>query len=140
MITKEQNIATNTLLAAAIGCFMQFTVGIFVLLSPLVFDNIIVPLIGQKESVTYFMAISNRFIKAPFVFILGVIILLVMAFLYLYASKNLRKNSKIKTWSIVSLIISFLLLYFDSSFLSIAAILGFIGSITGLMHDAQIKK
>lgn len=140
MITKEQSIGTNTLFAAAIGCFIQLVLGIFVIISPLIFDNIVVPLIGQKESVGYFMAISNRFIKEPFMFILGLILLSIIAFLYLYASKNFRKNSKMKAWSMISLIISFLLLHSGGSFLSIAAILGLIGSIMGFMDDAQIKK
>ncbi len=140
MITKEQNISTNTLLAAAIGCFMQLAFGILVIISPFLFDHIIVPLFGQKASINYFMALSTPFIKAPIMFTIGLIFLLAISFLYLFASKKIQKNSKIQMWSTIGLIISFLLFHFGIGFLSIAAILGFIGSITGLMHNAQTKK
>ncbi len=139
MKTKEQIISINTLFAASIGCFMQFALGIFVIISPFLLINILAPIAGQEVAKKYLVFFTTPFIKDPIPFILGLIFLFILAILFLFASKKIKINSKIQMWSIISLISSFLLFHFGTSFLEISAILGLIGSVAGLMHKEGTK-
>ena len=139
MKTKEQSISTNTLFAASIGCFMQVATGIFVIISPFLLINILTPIAGQESAQQYLMFFSSPFLKNPIPFIIGLVFYLIIAILFLLASKKIKNNNKIKMWAIISLVCAFLLIHFGTNFLSMAAILGFIGSITGLIYKEEIK-
>ena len=139
MKTKEQIISINTLFAASIGCFMQFAFGIIVIISPFLLINIIAPLAGQDSAKKYLLFFTTPFLKEPILFIIGLIFILILATLFLFASKKIKRNSKIRMWSIIGLVSSFLLFHFGTSFLEISAILGLIGSVTGLIHKEETK-
>ena len=138
MKTKVQIISVSTLFAASIGCFLQFAIGVFVIISPFLLINIVAPISGQEAAKNY-LTYMTPFTKNPILFTIGLVFLFICALLFLFASKKIRKSGKIQMWSMISLFSSFLLFYFGSGLMEISGFLGLIGSVTGLMHKEETK-
>ena len=139
MRTKEQNISINTLLAASIGCFIQLALGVFVMISPFLLINLLALIYGKEAANRFLVYLSTPFTKDPITFTFGLIFLFIIAVLFLLASKKIKKHNKVQIWSVLCLISSFLLVYFRTNILEFSAILGFIGSVTGLMYKEEIN-
>jgi len=132
---KEQSISVNTLFAASIACFIKTVLAIYLLLSPFIALGIIQNFFGKEAAINYMNAFSIQAMPDPILLVIWTIFLLACAILFLLAAKHIKKNKKIVMWSILTLIISFLLLHFDRGQTAfVTSLLGIIGSISGLIY------
>jgi len=150
MKNKEQIIAVNTLFAASIGCFLQVALFVYKLFEPFMLLSFIKMLslnsfqgepLGKIEMVVDSNWVDQ--IKALPLDIIPLLGIFIIAFVFLTASRKLKKGKKIKLWSIAALIASFILIYsggYNLGLADILGLLGIIGSIAGLIYKDDVNK
>jgi len=149
MKIKEQIVSVNLFFAAAIGIFTQIVLNIINTFTPFVYFYLSLfqkrPDFGEyeeamKNAVNQFWGSLLEYVFRTSVLI---VILLIIALLFLIASKQIKKQKRIKLWSIIGLIISFVYMAVNGSMFGagfIISILGITGSVFGFIYSEETNK
>jgi hypothetical protein len=136
MTIKFQSVSANTLFAAAVGCIIHIILSCLYMLTPLTYLWIAS---WEEVGSMYAQAFTEMARMFPQIFVAPAVMLAITV-LYIISYKKIKKNKKsksIRLWSTISLVCSFLLIG-AQGLLSIVAIFGLVGAISGLMAKDEV--